>query len=291
MVKGYLLIASAAALWAMIGPVAKMVFKEGIQPMEVAFWRAMIAWLFFGVHAFLKKETKIQLKDVPMVALFAVTGISLFFGSYQLAIKNGGAAFAVVLLYTAPAWVAVMSRIFFSEMITAIKTIALLMTILGVALISFGAFSGSGTGGVRLGASALVFGLISGISYATYYIFGKHFSNRYSSPTLFLYMLPAGAAGLLPWVEFSQKSSLAWAGLISLAFFSTYGAFYCYYSGLKYLEPTRAAVAATLEPVIAAVIAYFWWNEYFSAQGYAGSCLILAGVVLMIWDGTRQPRV
>lgn len=279
---------SAAGLWAMIGPVARMVFQEGINPMEVAFWRALIAWLFFAVHAVIKKEVNIQARDIPAVALFAATGITLFFSSYQLAIKSGGVAFAVVLLYTAPAWVAVMSRIFFSERITVVKTIVLMMTIMGVGLVSFGAFSGAGPGGGHLGVSALVFGMLSGISYATYYIFGKYFSNRYSSPNLFLYALPAGAAGLLPWVDFLPKTAMAWAGLICLAFFSTYGAFYCYYAGLKYLEATRAAVTATLEPVIAAVIAYFWWNEYFSVQGYVGSGLILSGVVLMIWDGTRQ---
>jgi drug/metabolite transporter (DMT)-like permease len=54
------------------------------------------------------------------------------------------------------------------------------------------------------------------------------------------------------------------------------------------LEATRAAVTATLEPVIAAVVAYFWWNEYFTFLGYAGSALILLSVVLMIWDGAKR---
>ena len=45
---------------------------------------------------------------------------------------------------------------------------------------------------------------------------------------------------------------------------------------------------ATMEPVMAAIIAYFWWNEYFNFLGYAGSCLILGSVVLMIWDGARK---
>lgn len=39
-----------------------------------------------------------------MVVLFSVTGVTLFYGSYQMAIRTGGAAVASVLLYTAPAW-------------------------------------------------------------------------------------------------------------------------------------------------------------------------------------------
>ena len=78
--------------------------------------------------------------------------------------------------------------------------------------------------------------------------------------------------------------------LIFLAVFSTYGAYYFYYAGLKYLEPTRAAITATIEPVITAVVAYVWWNEYFNFAGYAGSALILAAVVMMVLGGRRRSR-
>ncbi|GBC62717.1 EamA family transporter [Desulfonema ishimotonii] len=60
-----------------------------------------------------------------------------------------------------------------------------------------------------------------------------------------------------------------------------------YYVGLKHLEATRAAVTATMEPVMAAGIAWLWWGEYFSPLGYAGSALVLMSVLLMMWDGTR----
>jgi drug/metabolite transporter, DME family len=65
---------------------------------------------------------------------------------------------------------------------------------------------------------------------------------------------------------------------------STYGAYFCYYKGVRYLEASRAAIAATLEPVIAAVVAFFWWGEAFSISGYAGSAMILAAVLLMVLD-------
>jgi hypothetical protein len=45
----------------------------------------------------------------------------------------------------------------------------------------------------------------------------------------------------------------------------------------------RAAITATLEPVVAAVVALSLVGEYFTALGYAGSALILAAVVLVVW--------
>jgi len=70
---------------------------------------------------------------------------------------------------------------------------------------------------------------------------------------------------------------------------STYGAYFCYYNSLKYLEPSRASVSATLEPVVAAVVAFFWWGEVMGVTGYLGSALIIASVLVMIGDDVRTP--
>ena len=100
-------------------------------------------------------------------------------------------------------------------------------------------------------------------------------------------MLAIGALGLFPAVSFVHKTMVAWIALVCLALFSTYGAYYCYYQGLKYLEPTRAAITATIEPVVATIVAHIWWHESFTLVGYAGSALILTAVVLVVRDGVK----
>ena len=280
--RGYLYIMAAAALWGVVGPFSRLAFSEGLAPMEVAFWRAGLAWVFFGTHAILTKSIRIKIKDVPVVILFALTGITLFYSVYQLAIRAGGAAFASVLLYTAPAWVAVMARFAFKEALSPVKLTALALTLTGVICVAWGG------GSIKVTLPAVFYGLAAGFSYSLYYIFGKFFSSRYSSPNLFLYLLPIGAVTLIPWVEFTPKGPTAWTALICIALLSTYGAYFFYYQGLKYLEASRAAITATLEPVVAAVVAFFWWHESFSALGYIGSAAILTAVVLMVWDG--KPR-
>lgn len=287
-IKGYLFIGAAAFLWGMIGPFAKLAFSEGILPMEVAFWRAVLAWIFFGSHAMVLRQVRMRARDLPALIVFALTGVALFYGSYQLAVKSGGAALASVLLYTAPAWVVVMARIFFKEALTPVKLGALALILVGVVGVSMGAGGDSSGLGLSISAGAIVAGLTAGFCYSLYYIFGKYFSNRYSSPNLFFYMLPIGAICLLPLVEFSHKTPTAWAALICMALFSTYGAYYCYYIGLKNMEASRASITATLEPVVASVVAYFWWGETFSVFGYVGCFLILSAVILMVLDGLKQ---
>ncbi len=287
--KGYAYILIAACLWGIIGPVSKVAFKQGLAPLEVAFWRAILAWAFFGLHAAGIQQVRIAQKDLATILLFGITGVTLFYGSYQLAVQLGGAALAAVLLYTAPAWVALMAAVFFHEKITWSKTIALVLTLLGVAGVSLGTGTDQMDSGMTINAAGILLGLIAGFCYSLYYIFGKHFSGRYSAPNLFLYVLPIGAAGLLPFVSFSDKTPLAWAALLTLSFVSTYAAYFFYYLGLRHLEASRAAITASLEPVIAALTAFIWWGEYFKWTGYAGSLLILAAVILMTLDQVEQP--
>ena len=286
--RGYLYVLCAAALWALIGPISKQAIAFGVAPLEAAFWRSAIGWTFFAAHALATGAWRLERKDALAVASFGIIGVSTLFGAYILSISMVGAAMASVLLYTAPAWVAVLAWLTLGEKMHAHKLIALSMTLAGVACVSLGPalVSGQGLGAVNL--PGILLGLLSGFSYATYYIFGKRYLGRYATPTLFLYALPVGCLGLLPFVTFGPKTWQAWLTLGVLAVTTTYGAYSVYYAGLRLLSATRTAIVATLEPVLAAGLAYFWWGERFDALGYAGSALILAAVLCTILGSSRK---
>ena len=282
--SGYLYVLAAAALWGLIGPLSKLSFAAGMDTVEVAFWRTTLAWVLFAAQAVANRETHIDRRDLPAVAGFGVAGIAGLFGAYVVAVAAGGAALASVLLYTAPAWVALMSWLFLKEPMGGFKVAAVAATIVGVAGVSLG----PGDGGTSVDGRAIAYGLLSGITYALYYIFGKYYLGRYKTPTLFLYALPVGSLTLLPFTTFTTPT---WAGAVPclvLAVCSTYGAYSLYYAGLKRLEATRAAVTATFEPVMAALLAFAMFGERFSVVGYLGSGLIITSVLLTIWDGARE---
>ncbi|OEU64718.1 MAG: hypothetical protein BA863_08305 [Desulfovibrio sp. S3730MH75] len=283
-IKGCILILMAAIMWGLIGPISKFPIEQGIPPLENAFWRALFAWILFAVHAYRMRAFRIERKDMPSIALFGIVGVTVFYGSYQLAVHGVGAALASVLLYTAPAWVAVMSWIFLGEKMGPIKIGAICMTLTGVACVSLGPhFFGTGQA-VTFTWFGIMCGLTSGFTYALYYIFGKTFFTRYSTPTIFIYALPIGALGLLPFFEFHHKTPVSWGSLIALAIICTYGAYSVYYAGLKYLEATSASVIATVEPVVAALLAWLWWNESFDWTGYFGSALIISAVLMIVME-------
>ncbi len=282
---GVLLILTAAAFWGAVGPLAKVAFAEGLDPLTVAFWRAVVGWVFFVSHAAVRRAFKVRRRDVAILVVFALVSVSGFYGSYQLAIRFGGAARASVLLYTAPAWVAVMAAIFLGERIGARTLVSIVVAMAGVALVSFSrapggaTVPGAGPGG-GLHWAGIVFGLIAGFTYALYYILGRRLLERYSPITIFSWILIIGALGLLPFASLSVPPPRAAAALLFIGFVSTYGAYLIYSKGLLRLRSSQAAVVATMEPVVAAVLAYFVWQEHLGVAGYLGAGLVIGGVVL-----------
>ena len=280
--KGYLFIITAASCWGLIGIFSSFAFAQGLHPMEVAFWRALFAWLCFGTHALLRGETHLEKRDIPLLGFFGLFAIFLFYVSYQYAVKTGGAALAAVLLYTAPAWVVVCSFFFFRERLSVAKILAVILVIAGVYLISKSG-GGKPAGTVSsAGWLALVSGLTAGFCYSLYYTVGKYFSGRYSSANLFLYVIPVGIICTLPFVDFAPKNAIAWASLIALSVISTYLANYCYYQGVTRLEAGRASIVATMEPVVATAAAYVILGESLSVLGYLGAAVIITAVLITI---------
>ncbi|MHB1223212.1 MAG: DMT family transporter [Gemmatimonadaceae bacterium] len=268
-------ILAAAALWGLLGPVAMIALREGVAPLEIAFWRAAIAGVLYAVHSAVSGRWRLARRDIPAVAAFGVVGVSLFYASYLLAVERGGAALAAVLLYTAPAWVAILAWLVLREPLGRRRLIAVAATVAGVALVAT-----AGSASVRITPAALGWGLTAGASYALYYLFGRRYFALYPTASVLALALPVGALGLLPLVSFQPKSAMAWSALVFLAVVPTYGAYLLYAIGLRRLEATRAAVIATIEPVVAAAVAYAAFGERLAPLGYLGAAIVLAGVII-----------
>jgi DME family drug/metabolite transporter len=274
---GYVWIVLAAVLWGTLGPTARLPLRDGVEPLELGFWRALLGGALFAAHALLRRRVRIARRDLLPVGAFALLGVALFYVSYFRAVRAGGAALAAILLYTAPGWVALASALWLGERVTRRTLAALTLTLGGVALVALG--SGGGGAGVRVGLPALAWGLTAGVAYAAYYLFGKRWLAHHDMATVLAWALPLGALALLPAVRFAPKTGATWLALVLIAVVPTYLAYLAYGVGLRRLEATRAATVATLEPVVAAALAYAVWGEALRPLGYAGAALVLAGVL------------
>ncbi len=286
--RGFVLVAFAAVLWALIGLFSRAVLDRGVAPLEIAFWRAALAGLAFVLHAALVGRLRLRHgRDLARLAAFALFGVTLFYAALVLAIETGGISLAFVLLYTAPAFVTLLAWPLLGERPTHAKLALLVLALLGVALVAAG---GEGARGVRVSPASLSWGLAAGVAYASYYLFGKWVLARYAPVTVFAVVLPIGALGLAPFVTFAPKDPAVWALLAALALLSTYLAYLVYYTGLREVEASRAVLVATVEPVVAAALAAAVYGERLGALGVAGAAAILAAAVLASRQRSAAPR-
>jgi DME family drug/metabolite transporter len=184
------------------------------------------------------------------------------------------------MLYTAPAFVAVLSLLLFKEPLPPAKIGLISLTIAGVAILSLSQLSQpSQLSKLPQLTPALAWGLLSGMTYALYYIFGKYILPTYQAVTVMALALPAGALGLLPFFSFASRPWPAWLAVIILALFSTYLAYQLYYAGLRRLEASRAVIVASIEPVVAAALAALVYGEQLSVGGYVGALLVVGSAI------------
>jgi DME family drug/metabolite transporter len=279
-VQGYAQVALAAVLWGTLGLAARRLFAAGLTPLDTATWRAtgaFVALLIFGLLTN-RGALFVARRDLTLLAAYGAVSVAGFMTVYFTAIALTTVATAAVLLYTAPAWVVVLARLFFGEPLTTMKTSAVGLTFAGSVLV-IGAI---GPAAVRLTPAGVLAGLGAGLTYALYSIFGKTALRRLSPLTTVLYTLGFGAALLiaaargLPRLPHASLAPLAYLVIVPTAI-----AYVLYIRGLKRVEAGRASVVATLEPVVAAFTGALILREPFGAAQWAGTALVLAGVVLV----------
>ncbi|WP_458401197.1 EamA family transporter [Mailhella sp.] len=105
---------TAALAWALLGPVSRICFAEGMDPSSVAFWRMLISGICFTVHALARGGLRPSLRDLGYMVFFGAVFVTSFIICFQVSVQKSGSALAIILLSSAPAWVALFARIFFS---------------------------------------------------------------------------------------------------------------------------------------------------------------------------------
>ena len=279
----------AAVLWGCIGLFVRHLNAAGLYALEVVQLRITVGLAFVGLYMLLLRRRSFRVRPRDLWC-FAGTGLcSLLFFSYCYFTGMTVASLSVmgVLLYTAPVFVMLMSALFFRERLTGRKLLALGLTFAGCCFVS-----GLGTGG-GLSLRGLLLGLGAGFGYALYSIFGRFALQRgYDSWTILFYTFlfcAAGCAFLCDWpaigAAFAADASLpVW--VLLMGFLTAFLAYLLYTHGLAGMETGRAAILASVEPVVATVVGVTVFHEAMTAGSALGVLLVLAGIAVL----TLKPR-
>ena len=287
-----LFIVMAAIFWGFLFVFVRRFGGYGFSSLEIVALRCTGSVLWLGAYALIFERPAhsadgspaLQLKKRDLWCFLGSGLVSIVFFSYCF-FRNAAistAAVAAVLMYTSPAFVLLFSRLFFHECITPRKALALLAAIVGTVFIS-GIIPSLLSGGTAFSWAGLLLGLGSGIGYALYSIFGSFALRRgYRPMVVTLWTFVFAAIGSLALIDIPQLfSRLSGSpGLVSLwlamGLFGSCLPFSLYTLGLSSMEPGRAAVLATLEPIVTALAGLFLYQEVISPFETIGIILILS---------------
>jgi drug/metabolite transporter, DME family len=290
----FLFVAIGASFWGIIGYFVKELAFIGYTPLQIVFLRAISAFLFFflWIIAYRPGLLRIRLKDSWYFFGTGVLSVSFFNWCYFTTIQHSSLAIAAILLYTAPAFVLLISIFVFKEQLTWQKLSALFLTFLGCMFVS-GIFSGNFS---ELSWTGLITGLGAGFGYSLYSIFGKLASKKYETLTISFYTFLFAVIVLFPLsgiysseVVFLDSDVLVHT--VGLGLFPTVLAYWFYTQGLKQLEASKASIISTVEPVVATIMGLLLYKESVSYVQITGILLVLSAVLLIQERKTRKSLI
>lgn len=287
----YIYVILGASLWGIIGVFVNDLSSAGFSSLEIVTLRVASAALILALYLLLTdpKLLKIDIRDLPLFLGTGILSIVFFNWCYFTAIKEVSLSVAVMLLYTGPAFVVLLSRIFFKEPLNRKKIAALVFTLIGCVLV-VRLFP---LGDLTISLYGILIGLGSGFGYALYSIFGKAALKKYSSLTIITYTFVVAALALIPTsgvsIEFSLLATTeVWWSIIGLGLLPTALAYLLYTNGLSMVESGKASITATVEPLVATAIGVYLYDELLTFYQMLGFILIIGAVVLIQWRKRKQ---
>jgi drug/metabolite transporter (DMT)-like permease len=282
--QGRVCIALAAILWSLSGGFTKfltgvMVQEHGfdeVSALQIAFYRVLFAGLVLAPGL---RRADLAFRPAMLIMALSFAAMNALFVS---AMALGTAANAILLQYTAPMWMYLASIWWLGERPERRSTIALVIGMLGIAVIIVGGWDG----GQLL---TIVIALGSGVTYAAVLLFLRLL--RGLSPlwlTVWNHLL--GALVLLPLIW--NEPLPAWQQYLVLFLFGSIQmglAYWLVARGLRVVSPQEAGAITLLEPLLNPVWAYLVWSKTETPPlvTYLGGALIVGALAWRYWPRAR----
>lgn len=279
------LVLAAGGMWGCMGLLVRPLNEIGLVTMDICFLRGFVTFVVMlaGLLILDREALKIRLKDIWCFIGTGALSVSFFNFCYFKTITLTSLSVAAVLLYTAPAFVMVMSFFLFKEGMTKRKVLALVVAFAGCILVS-----GLGADGGSLNTGGILVGLGAGFGYALYSIFGRYALQRgYSSMTITFYTFLFATLTTVFLVDVSSIINIVGTypriGIYGafMILFVTLFPYLCYTKGLSGMENGTASVIASIEPVVATVLGILIYKEEMTVENVFGMVLVLVSIVML----------
>lgn len=273
-------------------------FRNGVDPWSAAVLRPLVGTvLLLPIYLAMRRRHAGRggrRLDILQGALLGGVPLALFQVAYARSTDLLGVPATVALLYLSPALVLAAQGPLFGDRPTRTQVAMAALSVAGVWMVVLG----SGGADAVLPGSGVGWGLLTGASFGSYVLFGRWMSPRAGAvPTLTWSTVGAGAllgaAALIVGQPVAlPPSPLAWLLLVGLATATLPAASLLFFAALGRIDAGRAAVGATVEPLVGTLLAVLLLGQVVGIGGWAGMAVLLAGVAgtsLLSPGGERSP--
>ena len=285
-VRKYALIMLSGILWGTIGLFVKVLDAKGSSSEYTTFVRMTFAFLLLLTITLVKEGPgafRIGRRTLLSCALLGFVSMSLNNLCYTNAVNRLGMSLAAAILYMAPIFTSIQSKLLFHENIGRNKLIALAFNVFGCVL----AATGGRLSLEGVSVIGLLFGIGAAFAYSTQNIFGRLATDKASPFVVATYnFFFAAVFTLVVARPFSTMSDpfdpqiLVWGLLFGLI--PTTIAYLLYFAGIQGLKETsKVPVFCSLELVVATMLGGLLFKERLLPLSLLGTVMILVSIILM----------
>ena len=291
---GYALVLVGVVGFSLNAGVSRIVLDNGIGAWTLAELRALgAAALLLLIVLVTGRRLPMPRSEWPRLLLYGLVGLGLLQSFYFEAIARIPIGLAILIEFLAPVWVALWARLVRKQQVRPILWPALAITLTGLAIVAGAQFE-------DLDPIGLLSALAAGWCFAVYFLVGERLVADLEPYVVSFWGFAIAAAGwmaaalivpqIVPlWdIDYTQAVTTAAfvvpmaALLLWVISLGTVVPFASETAAMRWIPATTVSVLAMLEPIGAAAIGWWWFDERLTAFQIFGAVLVLAGITMAL---------
>lgn len=285
--RAFVALAAAGSIWGtgfLFGKWALIELSVG----QLVLYRFLFASIGFAPvtwRALRNPETRIARQDYTLIFVAALVGVPVQFLIQVAGLARTTVSHASLMIGGLPVLLAAGSALFAHERVTSGRWLALFASMLGTALIAFGASSGEAGAQASLSGDLLV--AVSLITAVAWILItqGLMKTGRYSPVSASAYVITAGTLMLVVWVVGTEGlppvhlSARTWACVVASGLLATTVTTYLWNWGLARVPASQAGVFLNLEPVVGTLLGVMLLHDVLGSYAIVGGLLVIGAAI------------